>query len=445
MKKSILLVIFLLATIATHALDFECVGTAHQIVNGSDTVFLFAKDPQMRSNVGAIKWYRVADDAEEGDGELFDAADGEGYYINTPSGKHVFYVVDFSKHATADDVSVEATPSCGVTTLEYTPFAAPITYRKQFSTTGILPRHATVQYTNTGALDVEAEMWKDSAIEADLVLDNNILTLDTIYRTTDIVVLFEPEWREKLNLPALSVTLNSVAAQAIKGQLTHITTVRGEKGERSNEVDRPTDSEILTGSAPLDILFKSNPTEKVEFYQWRIYRGNTLLAQRTDQDTRFTFNDPGAYVATCYLSSSICPCAGDPNCKMDSIGKVDIIVSESQLLVPNVFTPNGDGKNDEFRVQYRSIREFHCWVYNRWGKLVYEWSDPAKGWDGTINGRPAAEGAYFYVIRAMGTDAEKNAEYMSKISYNKRRKESNPAILGIYQLSGDINLLRGKK
>ena len=111
------------------------------------------------------------------------------------------------------------------------------------------------------------------------------------------------------------------------------------------------------------------------------------------------------------------------------------------LEVPNVFTPNGDGANDEFRVVYRSLKEFHCWVYNRWGHLVYEWSDPAKGWDGTINGKPAAASAYYYVIRALGTDAEQGAEYMAKPTYNKLKKKQELPI-GVYQLSGDINLLR---
>ena len=120
-------------------------------------------------------------------------------------------------------------------------------------------------------------------------------------------------------------------------------------------------------------------------------------------------------------------------------------MNESMLLVPNVFTPNGDGANDEFRVAYRSIKEFHCWVYNRWGHLVYEWTDPAKGWDGTIGGKPAAEGAYFYVIRALGTDADKNAKYTIKPIYNKKLKKQDEGLIGVYQLSGSINLLRGGK
>lgn len=103
------------------------------------------------------------------------------------------------------------------------------------------------------------------------------------------------------------------------------------------------------------------------------------------------------------------------------------------------------GANDEFRVAYRSLREFHCWVYNRWGLLVYEWDDPAKGWNGTIGGKPAAEGAYYYVIRALGTDAAYDTQYMWKPSHKKAQKKDPESRLGVYQLSGSINLLRGGK
>ena len=195
-----------------------------------------------------------------------------------------------------------------------------------------------------------------------------------------------------------------------------------------------TTSESYSGE--LEVAFYSNPTPAVRFYRWSIYKASQHIATRTDQDIRYTFSEPGSYRVVCKVNNS--------DCSADSM-EMKVNISESYLRVPNVFTPDGNGKNDEFRVAYRSIREFHCWVYNRWGKLVYEWTDPAKGWDGTINGRPAAEGAYFYVIRAMGTDAAKDASYIGqKAAYKKKKENADESIIGIYQLSGDINLLRRK-
>ena len=119
---------------------------------------------------------------------------------------------------------------------------------------------------------------------------------------------------------------------------------------------------------------------------------------------RYTFEDYGTYYVKLEVYRDY---ANGTRCSMRD--SVEVSVSESFLGVPNVFTPNGDGKNDEFRVAFRSLRSFHCWVYNSWGKLVYEWSDPAKGWDGRVNGRKnAPTGTYFYIIKAEGTDGVKH-------------------------------------
>jgi gliding motility-associated-like protein len=216
-----------------------------------------------------------------------------------------------------------------------------------------------------------------------------------------------------------------MTAVAVTSHPTSVTTKRGETIE--NEPERPIDETQLSGSAPLEINFIANGNKPTaQFYRWEIYKGTDLIATRTDEEQRYVFMTNGSYQVKVWVSND--------KCSTDST-VFDISVSSSQLVVPNVFTPNGDGQNDEFRVMYRSLAEFHCWVYNRWGKLVYEWDDPAKGWDGTINGKPAAPGAYFYIIRARGTDADPKAKY-------HRTTKRNPADIGVYQLSGDINLIR---
>ena len=83
---------------------------------------------------------------------------------------------------------------------------------------------------------------------------------------------------------------------------------------------------------------------------------------------------------------------------------VDTFVPSS-FMVPNVFSPNGDGYNDIFRpVMEGNIVEFSGQVYNRWGKKVYEWTDPNGGWDGGDN----SDGTYYYLIRAV---ADNGNEY----------------------------------
>ena len=84
-------------------------------------------------------------------------------------------------------------------------------------------------------------------------------------------------------------------------------------------------------------------------------------------------------------------------------------LSESKLEMPNVFTPNGDGINDIYRAKegYQSIVSFEAAVFNRWGKRLHRWTDPADGWDGTLGGQPVPAGAYYCVVKAVGADGVK--------------------------------------
>src|SRR5690606_7571638 len=78
-----------------------------------------------------------------------------------------------------------------------------------------------------------------------------------------------------------------------------------------------------------------------------------------------------------------------------------------ELSMPNIFTPNTDGKNDTFgpidddECQYTN---FKLTVYNRWGKEVFSSSDQTSRWDGMIDGKNASEGVYFWTFSYGYTD-----------------------------------------
>lgn len=190
-----------------------------------------------------------------------------------------------------------------------------------------------------------------------------------------------------------SIEASDRPVTAVAAELTMLVTVR----DALNEVERPNEDEPNTpfsASAPVEVLFESRPSDENAMFDWKIYKGRELLIPRTDKDHRYTFTAPGKYNVVLEVNNGYC----------SFTDSVEINVTESLLEVPNVFTPNGDGVNDEFRVTFRSLESFHCWVYNNWGKLVYEWTDPARGWDGRVNGKKAPSGTYFYIIKARGTD-----------------------------------------
>lgn len=93
----------------------------------------------------------------------------------------------------------------------------------------------------------------------------------------------------------------------------------------------------------------------------------------------------------------------------------------SVLEFPNAFSPNGDGVNDVYKAKstYRNITSFHAYILNRWGQKIYDWRDPAGGWDGTYRGKQVADGVYFLYCKATGADGRK------------------------YNIKKDVNILRG--
>ena len=69
--------------------------------------------------------------------------------------------------------------------------------------------------------------------------------------------------------------------------------------------------------------------------------------------------------------------------------------------MPDAFTPNGDGLNDNFKifgVQPENITKFNFQIYNRWGQLIFYTNNILDGWDGTYKGGKCPPGVYVWVI-----------------------------------------------
>lgn len=435
MKKSILLLILTVFSVLSYALHVECVGKATLLTHDGDTLLVFASAPELKTlnSVGEVDWYRLPDTITpvQTGTDYFYPEHGEGYMVKVGAERDVFWVFDYEQLRPTISL-IEAELDCDRTMLHLEGELPKISYTRLSGKQMTYPRNCHVEYMSA-AWSEDTEMWVDSVAIEELTLEQEMIVaaspVATDYAISDMLA-------EQLGVAADTLRSPVYQPVALKAHPVTITTTRGKQGEMSNEVNRPySPDDVLNMSAPLEVLFKANGLN-AEYYQWKLYKGSSLMLTRSDAEHRYTFTDKGNYRAVVAISNS--------HCQLDSV-EFTISVSESMVVVPNVFTPNGDGTNDEFRVVYRSLKEFHCWVYNRWGHLVYEWSDPAKGWDGTIGGRPAAEGAYFYVIRALGTDADENAKYTIKPVYNSKLKKQDEALIGVYQLSGSINLLRGGK
>lgn len=161
---------------------------------------------------------------------------------------------------------------------------------------------------------------------------------------------------------------------------------------------------ISDGEAPLEVTFTATPQNlgsHTPAYEWHFRKqGQTgELFVRYEETTTYRFVDSGTFDIVLRMLSS------ETGELLDS-ATVTVAISESKLEFPNAFSPNDDDKNKIYKAKkgYRSIVEFHAYIFNRWGQKLFEWTDPAEGWDGTYKGNDVKEGVYYVLVKAKGAD-----------------------------------------
>lgn len=164
-----------------------------------------------------------------------------------------------------------------------------------------------------------------------------------------------------------------------------------------------------TYSAPVNATFTSSSNEPVAaFFVWTVYNTSQSttepLIRYTDRTLRYTFEQSGKYQVNLDVSDRTFKCS------FPTI-QLEYEITESFIDIPNVFSPGASpGVNDEFKVAYRSITRFKGIIINRWGQKLFEWKDPAQGWDGRFGGKYVPPGVYFYIIEWEGADGRKGVE-----------------------------------
>ncbi|MFT4601056.1 MAG: gliding motility-associated-like protein [Arenicella sp.] len=79
---------------------------------------------------------------------------------------------------------------------------------------------------------------------------------------------------------------------------------------------------------------------------------------------------------------------------------------DQHVYVPNVFSPDGNGENDELYVRGKGIDSFTFSLFNRWGQLIFETSSLDLAWDGTFGGKPVNAGVFVYVLKGQFANGE---------------------------------------
>ena len=133
------------------------------------------------------------------------------------------------------------------------------------------------------------------------------------------------------------------------------------------------------------ITFQNNSTGATSYY-WALGDGTTS----TDSMPLHQYNLPGDFIVTLVASNIGCH---------DSVS--DTVWVTQNIYIPNVFTPNGDGINDQFHVTIGGMKTYGIEIFNRWGEKIFESNSSEIDWDGSsIGGVEESDGTYYYIINA---------------------------------------------
>ena len=337
-----------------------------------------------------------------------------GYIIEDGDERYYCWVVNYKNHR-LDLTSVVANDEqdCVSTNLLLSGTGESIKYYTINGQQKILNQQIKVIY-NTLEWSDDLKVWNQvEVIETLESFDNTIyITPAPLCNTTFTVRgdCFLEEWDWIQEIVSETFYTNSVDA------VTEAEQVQSDN-EKSNQINIGTSGD-LGGSAPADITFYAYTTDAVIHNEWQMTDDpefENITYRFTTQDFNYVFTEEGTLYVRYVGSNSegSCEVFGDT---------YTVTIGASELKCPNAFSPNAsEGVNDEWKVSYKSIIEFECWIFNRWGVEVCHFSDPEMGWDGKYGGKYVMPGVYYYIVKAKGADGKE------------------------YKLNGDINILNYKE
>jgi gliding motility-associated-like protein len=146
------------------------------------------------------------------------------------------------------------------------------------------------------------------------------------------------------------------------------------------------------GTPPMEVQFTNLSIG--DYFIWDFGNGDSLITDDLNANVISTYDGEG--ISTIYLTAFLNGCPSTYSLSVETYYDSEL------LLVPNVVTPNGDGKNDTWRIETRNMAELHVDIYNRWGVKIYELHGISDRWQPEAH----STGTYFYRLLATGLDGE---------------------------------------
>jgi gliding motility-associated-like protein len=241
----------------------------------------------------------------------------------------------------------------------------------------IIPVGCNNPFTISDTITLVSELPLDFGPDRDICYNATSITIENEYNLTEASYLWQPSGA---TTPELVVTDPGIYVVQVETGLC--------SDSRSIEiglgVEESTSFEIEICEGVGEIITVA--VNHQEFFWENGLTGNSIVVTRGG-----TYN----YM---YIDNGGCEQTGEYI--------VDGLEPEPAVFIPNTFTPNGDGINDIFKISLSDseLDDYLFSVYNRWGDLIFETTDPTQGWNGAANGSDyfVPPGLYPYYVKYSG-------------------------------------------
>jgi len=363
------------------------------------------------SNPGKHQWYKyqkgaindatpVTNSIQTGNTSTISGADiqdGFGYFVGSPTEvlPHYVWIIDYSRHIPHfSDLQIEDNEyKCTLLNLLATVDGntGPIAY---YSPTGAIKFLNRIFHLQYDSLYWEEGIKQFALKQGNMEIPGPVseITVEPPPLTDTRFTLTGDQFAEHFGMQQ-SIASADYQAVAVEAHYTAETNRTFSDNEIHNSGD------VLGGSAPIDYTFTAYANDPVAaLYIWKISQldsaTNTYnsIVRYPDKVLQYTFEKNGTYAVALEVSDvqSIC---------VDTTVNFKIVIDNTVMKIPNVFTPGSSiGANDILKVAFTSVTSFKATVLNRWGNMLFQWTDPSKGWDGRVNGKFAPTGVYYVIV-----------------------------------------------
>lgn len=417
MKRVLLITLYCLVSALTYSQNVEvaCGGLSGirqgvTAATGLDAVYVVyqANDSKvdiryLQDDGASIIWYRIDKNGNKSiipgaTSAYLSGVEGDcGYVYQQGNKTGAIWIVNYLNYSLAGiDMTVERDEydECNSVRLILNGTVEKLPYYTIAGKQMFLPEEFYITYY-TLEWDKDIADFKEVLME-EKVTDSNYLSVQAPTCNTEFVLTdkYLKEWGMESSVKSEEYISVTPICGAVVEQHTR---------DYKNEWDREQPSDgSFGGSAPVDMTFKAYYNDVVTHSDWQFSKDkdfNVIDAHYYNADDfQYTFNQEGTTYVRLMVSTGTC---------QDSTEVYTVTVGESRLEAPNIFSPGTTpGVNDEWKVAYKSIISFKCWIFNRWGVQMFHFEDPAIGWDGKYKGKLVDPGVYFYVIEAKGADGK---------------------------------------